>query len=76
MKLIAISFILFGVSGFFTMFPIVMWFGFRIGYFMDEYMRMSMLAFFFLGSGLTLSLTIWYLQKYNMELKIEGNKVS
>jgi len=56
------------VGAFFTIFPIVAFFLFGINYFMDEYMRMAMLSFLFLGASVGISFTMLFHDKFSKGL--------
>jgi hypothetical protein len=53
------------IGAFFTIFPILAFLLLRINYFMDEYMRMSMLSFLFLGASLGISFTMLFYGKFS-----------
>jgi len=67
MKLYHVSIILLALGGFFGQIPIVLAIFFKINYLMEEFLRMSMISFFLLGSGVTLLVMIWHLKKYKLE---------
>ncbi len=65
---------LLGFAAFFTIFPIVVFFAFGINYFMDEYMRMSMISFLFLGASLGISFTMLFYEKFSKGLVANEEK--
>ena len=69
-----------GLGMFFSNFPLFMWFAFREGYFMDEFLRMSMLSFLCLGIAVGISFSMLYHEKFDPSLirsrgmKLRGGK--
>lgn len=74
-KLLITMYSLITAGFFFGSFPPLAFIIFDINFFMDEFMRMSMISFFFLGSAMTLGLMVLYfnkfLEKNNVEIKLE-----